>query len=317
MILVTGGTGSFGRAFTENVLKYGSPKVIRIYSRDELKQLEMSNSLNKDDRLRFFIGDVRDGARLQRACEGVDFLIHAAAMKQIPACEYNPIEAIRTNIDGSINVIDASLDNNIPKVIALSSDKAVHPVNLYGATKLCAEKLFINANNYIGAKRDTKFSVVRYGNVLASRGSVIPVFKEQIARGEKLAITDKRMTRFWITLEQAVQFVASSFKIMNGGEIFIPKIPSMRLVDLAKAFNYSKGFKITGVRAGEKINEFLISQDEGVRTVDMGGRYVIDSLYRSNKIYGGKKVPEGFFYDSKTNKEWISVKEMEKIIKEA
>jgi len=319
VLLVTGGTGSFGQAFTEYVLKRGKPKAIRIYSRDELKQHEMRNELRDDSRLRFLIGDVRDGLRLRRACEGVDFLVHAAAMKQVPTCEYNPIEAIRTNIDGAVNVIEAALDVHVPKVIALSSDKAVHPVNLYGATKLCAEKLFVQANSYRGPKRNTRFSVVRYGNVLASRGSVVPLFQGQIARGEALTITDPEMTRFWITLAQAVHFVADSFKIMKGGEVFIPKIPSMKITDLAEALGSQRRYKVIGVRPGEKIDEYLITKEEGsARTYDMGDRYVIEpefAWWSGRRKLKARKVSRGFSYDSKSNKDWLSTSDMSKMIK--
>lgn len=317
ILLVTGGTGSFGRAFVEKVLRYCEPKAIRIYSRDELKQSEMQIGLNNDKRLRFFIGDIRDGSRLARACEGVDFLIHAAALKQVPVCEYNPIEAIKTNIDGSVNVIEASLSAHIPKVIALSSDKAVHPVNLYGATKLCAEKLFVQGNAYVG-KRKTRFSVVRYGNVIASRGSVIPLFKEQIQGGGKLTLTDEKMTRFWITLDRATDFVISCLNIMRGGEIFVPKIPSMRMVDLIKAFDYSNGYKVIGVRPGEKVHEELITEKECSKTLDLGDRYFIQPQFpwwTKKTRRTGKVIPAGFSYNSRDNTEWMSIEDMKKIIK--
>lgn len=320
-VLITGGTGSFGSAFTERVLRRGKPRAIRIYSRDELKQYEMRRALKDDSRLRFFIGDVRDGVRLKRACEGVDFIVHAAAMKQIPACEYNPIEAIRTNVDGSINLIEAALETNTARVIALSSDKAVYPVNLYGATKLCAEKLFVQANSYSGPKRKTCFSVVRYGNVFASRGSVVPLFKDQISRGQPITITDKRMTRFWITLDQAVKFVATSFAIMRGGEVFVPKIPSMKIVDLAKALGHEGRWEIIGMRPGEKIHECLITQDEGPRTYALRDRYTIEPDFKwwQPKIAKSmpRGVPEGFYYTSKNNTEWLKVSDMKKIIREA
>lgn len=317
-ILVTGGTGSFGRAFAERVLRKEKPKVLRIYSRDEAKHEDMRIAFNDDNRLRFFIGDVRDGTRLERACEGVDLLVHAAAMKQVPACEYNPIEAIRTNIDGALNVIEASLNLQIPKVIAISSDKAVHPVNLYGATKLCAEKLFVQANSYAGEKREPRFSVVRYGNVMASRGSVIPLFKDQIARGERLTLTDERMTRFWITLEQAVDFVITSIETMRGGEIFIPKIPSMKMVDLIRAFQYKKTLRVIGIRPGEKIDESLITKDEGRRVRELKDRYIIEPEFKwwsESAAKRGKAVGEGFYYDSRDNAEWMSINEMKKLIK--
>ncbi|MBI1888687.1 MAG: UDP-N-acetylglucosamine 4,6-dehydratase (inverting) [Candidatus Spechtbacteria bacterium] len=317
-ILITGGTGSFGQAFVARVLAQENPKAIRVYSRDELKQQQMRVALKDDERLRFLIGDVRDGKRLERACEGVDIIIHAAAMKQVPACEYNPIEAIRTNIDGAINVIEAALNLHTPKVIALSSDKAVHPVNLYGATKLCAEKLFVQANSYAGLSKKTSFSVVRYGNVVASRGSVIPLFKEQILRGEPLTLTDERMTRFWITLEQAVDFVVASIGMMKGGEIFVPKIPSMKIVDLVRAFNYAKVVKVIGIRPGEKIDEFLITKEEGPRTYELADRYVIEPEFpwwTERVAKRGSRMSGGFSYDSRNNKKWLTIKEMKKLIR--
>lgn len=317
-ILITGGTGSFGRAFAARLLRKERPKAVRIYSRDEAKQNDMRIAFNDDGRLRFFIGDVRDVVRLHRACEGVDFLVHAAAMKQVPACEYNPIEAIRTNIDGAVNVIEVSLNLCIPKVVALSSDKAVHPVNLYGATKLCAEKLFIQANTYAGKSKKVRFSVVRYGNVLASRGSVVPLFREQILKGKRLTLTDKRMTRFWITLDQSVEFVMTSARIMNGGEVFVPKIPSMRMVDLIGAFQYKKPLRIIGIRPGEKIDELLITKDEGRRTREMKDRYVIEPEFKwwSEAVAKrGRRVGEGFSYDSRSNTKWIPVREMARLIK--
>jgi UDP-N-acetylglucosamine 4,6-dehydratase len=321
-ILVTGGTGSFGQAFARKVLEYEKPKVIRIYSRDEAKQHDMRVAFNNDERLRFFIGDVRDYKRLERACEGVDVLIHAAALKQVPVCEYNPIEAIRTNIDGAVNVIEAALNLSIPNVIAISTDKAVHPVNLYGATKLCAEKLFVQANSYSGQatkKKFPTFSVVRYGNVAGSRGSVILVFKEQMTRGARLTLTDKRMTRFWITLEQAVEFVLKSIEIMKGGEIFVPKIPSMKVSDLISVFDYKKPVKVIGIRPGEKIDEFLITKDEGRRTRDVGYGYLIEpdfNWWSEGKGKKGALVPKGFVYDSASNTKWLSIDGMRKIINE-
>lgn len=315
-ILITGGTGSFGRAFVTRMLKEARPKAVRIYSRDELKQHEMRVDLKDDPRLRFFIGDVRDEARLFRACEGAEFVIHAAAIKQVPACEYNPIEAIKTNIGGAMNVVEAALNACVKKVIALSSDKAVSPVNLYGATKLCAEKLFVQANSYAGPRK-TKFSVVRYGNVIASRGSVIPLFLDQMKRGEQLTLTDGRMTRFWITLNHAADFVASCIKIAVGGEIFVPKIPSMKLIDLIQALNYKKGYIAIGVRPGEKLHEYLITEEEGSRTISLGDRYVIHPQFpwwSTNSYKTIKEMPAEFTYNSRDNTEWISVKEMRKLI---
>ena len=254
IILLTGGTGSFGKKFTEIVLKEHNPKVIRIFSRGELKQQKMREQFN-NERLRFFIGDVRDRNRLYRAMNNDDIVVHAAALKQVPTCEYNPIEAIKTNINGAINVIDAAIDNDVEKVMALSTDKAVHPINLYGATKLVAEKLFIQANSYTG-KRETIVSCVRYGNVVGSRGSVIPVFKEQRKKGV-ITITDERMTRFWITQEQAVKFIIDCIEKMKGGEVFIPKIPSMKITDLIDVIAPEAKREVVGIRPGEKINEVL------------------------------------------------------------
>jgi len=318
-ILITGGTGSFGRACVKYLLKHDCPRTIRIYSRDELKQWEMAKELNRyQKRLRFFIGDVRDKNRLLRASAGVDFIIHAAALKQIPACEYNPIEAIKTNINGAINVIEASLDNNIKKVIALSTDKASQPINLYGATKLCSDKLFVQANNYRGDKK-TRFSVVRSGNVMGSRGSVIPTFIKQ-SKTRVLTITDKEMTRFWISLEEAVRFVLSSFQIMQGGEIFVPKIPSMKIIDLAKTIAPKAKIKMLGVRPGEKMHESLIAEDEAINTYDLGDRYIIQpaQLITWNKNYTRyrkkAKVPRHFSYTSLNNSQYLTIKEMQKKI---
>lgn len=318
-VLVTGGTGSFGKAFIKKLLTDHAPKAIRVYSRDELKQWEMEKEFNSDPRLRFLIGDVRDGDRLRRATEGVDFLVHAAALKHVPACEYNPQEAIKTNVMGAINVINAALDNNITHVIALSTDKAASPVNTYGATKLCSDRLFIQSNSYRGASRDTKFSVVRYGNVMGSRGSVIPLFKVQQARGF-ITITDPRMTRFWITLPQAVDFVISGFSMMEGGELFVPKIPSMKLTDLAEVVAPGIKHKITGIRPGEKLHEALITEEEGRLTYDVGDRYIILSASQSGwtntmkKHPKAKKVNDDFQYDSLTNEDYLSKSDLKKII---
>lgn len=319
-ILVTGGTGSFGKACVKYLLKNFSPNAIRIYSRDELKQWEMAQELKNYPRfnlLRFFIGDVRDRNRIKRATEGVDYIIHAAALKQVPACEYNPIEAVRTNIDGAINVIDAALDCNVEKVIALSTDKASQPINLYGATKLCSDKLFIQGNNYRGVRK-TAFSVVRYGNVMASRGSVIPLFFEQAKNGE-VTLTDKEMTRFWITLEQAIEFVLSSFELMQGGELFIPKIPSMKIVDLVKAIAPDAKIKIIGIRPGEKLHESLIGKDEALNTFDLGDRYLIEPIHMErwdpNFRYDQKvKVPDDFEYTSKDNHVFLTVNEVRRLL---
>lgn len=323
IILITGGTGSFGQKFTEITLKKYNPRAIRIFSRGEKKQLDMMNKFD-DDRLRFFIGDVRDERRLHRAMSDVDIIIHAAALKQVPACEYNPIEAIRTNIDGAVNIIDAAIDNNVDRVMAISTDKAVHPVNLYGATKMTAEKLFIQGNSYSGYNhpRYTKFSCVRYGNVIGSRGSVVPLFLEQKKKGI-LTITDKRMTRFWITLEQGVEFVIKCVEIMKGGEIFVPKIPSMKIIDLADAIAPEAEKRIIGIRPGEKIHEILLTPDESRHTREFDSFFVIEPEYiywlSEPRTIGtkkqGKKLPEGFSYTSDKNTQWLTKEELKKIIK--
>jgi UDP-N-acetylglucosamine 4,6-dehydratase len=321
-ILITGGTGSFGKAFTKYVLTNSSPSSIRIYSRDELKQWQLKKSYanHKDlEKLRFFIGDVRDKSRLTRAMSGADIVVHAAALKQVPACEYNPIEAINTNIIGAINVIDAALDNNADKVIALSTDKASEPINLYGATKLCSDKLFIQANNYRG-ERKTAFSVVRYGNVMGSRGSVIPLFYQQAHTG-KLSITHKEMTRFWITLEQAVKFVLSSLLLTQGGELFVPKIPSMKIVELAKTIAPDAKLEFVGVRPGEKLHESLISENEALNTYDLGDRYLIKPTYLEvwNDSFPAYKldklVDSSFSYTSENNPEFLNSSQMAEMLK--
>ena len=295
-ILVTGGTGSFGQKFVELLLKTQRPRAIRIYSRDEWKQVQMQARFD-DSRLRFLIGDVRDRNRLYRALNGVDILIHAAALKQVPVAEYNPIEAVRTNIEGAVNVIDGAIDNGVPKVMALSTDKAVHPVNLYGATKLVAEKLLIQANSYSGP-RETRFSVVRYGNVVGSRGSVVPVFREQ-SKGGALTITDERMTRFWITQEEAVRFILRCVDSMVGGEIFVPKIPSMRVTDLAEAIAPGAKRKVTGIRPGEKLHEVLLTEEEAVHAREFDDHFVIEPeqpFWSREKGRGGKPLPAAFRY---------------------
>src|SRR5947209_2414417 len=277
VILVTGGTGSFGKKFVEIMLQEYHPKRLVIFSRDELKQHDMRASGFDHPSLRYFIGDVRDAARLERAFAGVTVVIHAAALKQVPACEYNPFEAIQTNIMGGRNVIDAAINQGVRRVLALSTDKAVNPINLYGATKLCAEKMFVQANSYSGG-RETRFSCARYGNVVGSRGSVIPVFIEQRKRG-KITITDPRMTRFWMTLEQGVRFVVKSIEAMHGGEIFVPKIPSMKLVDLAETVAPGCEVEFIGVRPGEKLHEALISEDEARNTVELEDMFVIQPAH--------------------------------------
>jgi len=317
IILVTGGTGSFGKKFTEIVLKECSPKAIRIFSRGELLQLQMRQQFNDDPRLRFFIGDVRDRGRLSRAMNGVNIVVHAAALKQVPACEYNPIEAIRTNIDGAANVIDAAIDNRVEKLLAISTDKAVHPINLYGATKLVAEKLFVQGNAYTG-ERATKFSVVRYGNVVGSRGSVIPLFLKQLENG-RITITDDRMTRFWITLEQGVRFVIDCIDRMQGGEVFVPRIPSMKLMDLADAIAPGAQKGVTGIRPGEKINEVLLTEEEARHAREFEDHFVIEPEYPfwdSSLLDGGKKLSEGFRYASDNNQHWLTGEELEEMIEE-
>jgi UDP-N-acetylglucosamine 4,6-dehydratase/5-epimerase len=314
-ILITGGTGSFGKKFVSKILETDVKKVI-IFSRDELKQFEMAQEY-KDPRIRFFIGDVRDKDRLYRAFEGVDIVVHAAALKQVGICEYNPFEAIKTNIHGAQNIIEAALDRGVERVIALSTDKAANPINLYGATKLASDKLFIAANSYVGNKK-TRFAVVRYGNVVGSRGSVVPFFKKMKQTG-KIPITDERMTRFWITLDQGVQFVIDNLGRMKGGEIFVPKIPSMRVVDLAKAIAPECEIEITGIRPGEKLHETMITEDDARRTLSFDTYYVIQPEFPWWKVEyakGGKPLPEGFSYVSNTNDQWLSVEDLKNLIKD-
>lgn len=319
-ILVTGGTGSFGKKFTSVALKEFRVKKLIIFSRDELKQFEMRSLFPEDKypQVRYFIGDVRDAKRLHRAFEGVDIVVHAAAMKQVPAAEYNPIEAIRTNIDGAINVIDAALDVGVEHVIALSTDKAANPINLYGATKLCSDKLFVSSNAYAGFKK-TRFSVVRYGNVVGSRGSVVPFFLKMKETG-RLPITDQRMTRFWITLEQGVRFVIESLGRMHGGEVFVPKIPSMNIMDLARAVAPKCNVEIVGIRPGEKLHEVMVPEDDARRTLEFDRYFIIQPEHSywdvKNTPHGaGAPCPDGFRYSSDTNKNWLSVKELEDILK--
>lgn len=314
-VLITGGTGSFGRAFTKVMLRKYRPEVLRIFSRDELKQHEMRLEGYRDPCLRYFIGDVRDKARLERAVQGVDIIVHAAALKQVPACEYNPFEAVKTNIFGAQNVIEAALDNGVEKVMALSTDKAVNPINLYGATKLCAEKIFIQANSYVGT-RPTRLSCARYGNVLGSRGSVVPLFKKQKESGQ-LTITDKNMTRFWITLEQSVEFVIRCIEMMQGGEVFVPKIPSMRIVDLAGAIAPKCKIKEVGIRPGEKINEVLLTKNEAHHSLEFKDFFVIEPehpWWKEEHWKGGKRLQADFEYRSDNNTEWLSRKDLKKLI---
>src|SRR5579859_5168336 len=272
-ILLTGGTGSFGNAFITRMLAEHADVTVRVYSRDELKQSEVRATFGDDRRLRFLIGDVRDRSRMTRAAQGADVIIHAAAMKQVPACEYNPFEAVRTNVLGAQHVVDAAIDAHVPKVIALSTDKAVNPVNLYGATKLCAERIIVQGNTY-ASRFATRLACVRYGNVVGSRGSVVPLFRQQAATGE-LTITDRRMTRFWITLDQAVDLVLFALDNMTGGEVFVPKIPSMRITDLAEAVAPGVPCRVVGIRPGEKLHEVLLTSDEARHTVDAGSVYIV------------------------------------------
>lgn len=309
VILVTGGTGSFGKKFIKRALHEGAKKII-IFSRDELKQYEMKQEFT-DNRLRFFIGDVRDKDRLHRAFDGVDIVIHAAAMKHVDACEYNPFEAVKTNIHGAQNIIEAAIDRGVEKVIALSTDKACAPVNLYGATKLASDKLFVAANAYVGDKK-TSFSVVRYGNVVGSRGSVVPFFNK-IKETGVVPVTDERMTRFWITLDQGVQFVMDNLQRMHGGEIFVPKIPSMKVLDLAKAIAPKCEIEIVGIRPGEKLHEAMIMEDDARHTVDFDTYYVIQPEFpwwSKDYAKGGKPLPDGFAYTSDINEEWLTVEQL-------
>jgi len=316
-ILITGGTGSFGRKFTEIMLREYHPKKLIIFSRDELKQFEMSQIYSDREYacIRYFIGDVRDKDRLLRAMTGVDIVVHAAALKQVPACEYNPFEAIQTNIIGAKNVIDSAIDCKVQKTIMVSTDKAVNPINLYGATKLCAEKIFIQGNSYSGAK-GTCFSCSRYGNVVGSRGSVIPLFLKQRHNG-CITITDQRMTRFWITLEQGVRFVIRCIEGMHGGEVFVPKIPSMRIMDLAKVVAPECKMQFVGIRPGEKVHESLISEDEARSTLEFHDMYVIQpvlSWWGANNWVGGSPLHEGFRYTSDTNSWWLTEDELKRVV---
>ena len=308
-LLITGGTGSFGRAFVRRLLDAGTEATLRIYSRDELKQYEMEQAFGGDARLRFFLGDVRDRARLYRAMQGADVVIHAAALKHVPLCEYNPAEAVKTNILGAQNVIDCAIDAGVGRAVALSTDKAVNPVNLYGATKLCAEKIFVHGNAYAGV-RATRFACVRYGNVVGSRGSVIPRFLEQAESGV-LTLTDSRMTRFWISLDQAVDLVLLALEQMRGGEIFVPKIPSMRVVDLARAVAPDAMLKEIGVRPGEKLHEMLLTPEEAARARDHGSHFVIGGGESDSP---GRSVAEGFAYSSDSNTQWLTVERLEELV---
>jgi UDP-N-acetylglucosamine 4,6-dehydratase/5-epimerase len=315
-VLITGGTGSFGNKFVELMLERFQPRRLVVFSRDELKQSEMINRLS-DSRLRFFVGDVRDQARLEQAMHGVDVVFHAAALKQITSCEYNPFEAIKTNVIGSENVISAAIDQGVKRVMMISTDKAVNPINLYGATKLCAEKLFVQGNAY-GHPRGTVLGVVRYGNVIGSRGSVIPLFKAQRASG-RVTVTDRAMTRFWVSLERGVQFAIRCVDRMQGGEIFVPKIPSMRIMDLVEAVAPGLEIEDIGMRPGEKLHEILISEDESRQALeyDDDGMFVLEPLYPSwtfTSRVGGKRPAPGFRYSSDTNSMWLSHAEMKDLI---
>jgi UDP-N-acetylglucosamine 4,6-dehydratase len=317
-ILITGGTGSFGRKFTEIILGRYKPSRLIIFSRDELKQFEMAQifPFKKYECIRFFIGDIRDKERLYRAFHGVDYVIHAAALKQVPAAEYNPFEAVKTNILGAQNIINVAIDQKVKKLIALSTDKAANPINLYGATKLCSDKLFIAGNAYVG-RSHSSFSVVRYGNVVGSRGSVIPFFLQQRKKGV-LPITDPRMTRFWITKEQGVNFVLKCLERMVGGELFVPKIPSMNIMDLAKAICPDCQTKIVGVRPGEKIHELMITRDDAPRTIEYQDFYIVKPEFRffprRFNAKGGQPVPEDFEYNSGTNPWQMTLEEMTQVI---
>lgn len=315
VVLVTGGTGSFGKKFAELMLRDYHPKKLIIFSRDELKQHDMRASGFDHPSLRYFIGDIRDKSRLERALSGVTVVVHAAALKQVPACEYNPFEAIQTNIMGGKNVIDAAIDRGVRRILALSTDKAVNPINLYGATKLCAEKMFVQANAYAGSQ-DTLFSCARYGNVVGSRGSVIPVFLEQRKRG-KVTVTDPRMTRFWITLEQGVRFVVKCIERMHGGEIFIPKIPSMTLVDMAKTVAPGCEIEYIGIRPGEKLHEVLVSEDEARHTLEAEDMYVIQPnhpWWKMDNWASAKPVPEDFRYTSDANHQWLTGLQLQELL---
>lgn len=315
VVLITGGTGSFGKKFTSVLLNRYKPKKVIIYSRDELKQHEMQEQFRGHKNIRFFIGDVRDKDRLLMAFHNVDFVIHAAALKQVPAMEYNPAEAVKTNTLGAMNIVDTAIERNVKKVIALSTDKACNPINLYGATKLCADKLFIAGNSYSG-KADTRFSIVRYGNVVGSRGSVVPFFSEK-SRDGVIPVTDARMTRFLITLDQASDFVIKCFSIMHGGELFVPKIPSVRIIDLAKTIAPRCKIKIVGIRPGEKLHEAMISEDDVRNTLEFKDYYIVKPsfpFWDDKNHCKGKCVSDGFRYSSDIEKNWLKGKRLKKFL---
>jgi UDP-N-acetylglucosamine 4,6-dehydratase len=316
-VLVTGGTGSFGKKFIRIILDEYQPAKLIVYSRDELKQHEMRVAGFDHPSLRYFIGDVRDLPRLRRAMQEIDIVVHAAALKQVPACEYNPMEAVKTNILGTANVVDAAIDARVEKVLFLSTDKAVTPVNLYGASKLTAEKLVVASNAYAGDMQ-TRLSCVRYGNVVGSRGSVVPIFIRQRENGNKLTITDERMTRFWLSLEQGVRFVISNIERMHGGEVFVPKIPSTKIIDLARAIAPEAEIDIVGIRPGEKLHEMLISRDESRSTVDLSDRFVVEPTghlwFRHDWSKEGSRVPDGFKYTSDNNSDWLSEAQIRELV---
>lgn len=326
-LLITGGSGSFGRAFARRLIQMSSCKKVIIFSRDEWKQWEMKQAepAFSDSRMRYFLGDVRDASRLRRAFQEVDIVIHAAALKQVPVAEYNPTEFVQTNVIGAMNVINAAIDSGVKQVIALSTDKAVNPVNLYGATKLCSDKLFVAGNVYVGSRGTPTFSVVRYGNVLGSRGSILPFWQSLIAGGAKeLPVTDERMTRFWITLDQSVDFVMEACRVARGGEVFIPKIPSMKTVDLAQALAPELPIRFIGIREGEKLHELMIGIEDGRHTLEFDRYYVIvpeiflgqpDILEKFLSKRNGKKTKEGFSYTSDTNSLWLGVEELRNVLK--
>ena len=319
IILITGGTGSFGNAFTSYVLEHYKPKKIIIYSRDEYKQFLMANKYKEyGDVLRFFVGDVRDKDRLYRAFNGVDYVVHAAALKQVPACEYNPMEAVKTNINGAMNIVDAALDCGVKRVVALSTDKAVNPINLYGGTKLVSDKLFIAANAYSGQK-DVRFSIVRYGNVAGSRGSVIPYFKNIIEQeGTSLPITDYRMTRFWISLEQGIELVIKALAEAKGGETFISKIPSFKITDLAQAMLPGCAMPEVGIREGEKLHEVMVTREDSMHTYEYEKHFIVYPHYNwwgeQKMIPGGKPVEPGFEYNSGSNTEWLGIEDIRRLL---
>ena len=315
-VLLTGGTGSFGKAFLNQVLCDGGPDRVVVFSRDELKQYEMRSMWGDDPRVRFFLGDIRDLERLTMAMRGIDYVVHAAALKQVDTAEYNPMEFVKTNVLGSENVIQAAIANQVKKVVALSTDKASSPVNLYGATKLTADKLFISSNHYVEAG-GTRFAVVRYGNVMASRGSVIPLFRDLASRGEPLPITDSRMTRFWITLPQAVQFVVDSLDDMGGGELYVPRIPSMKIVDLAEAIAPGAELVEIGIRPGEKMHEEMIAAADAPRTLERQDRYVITptlAMWGGYQAPRGTPVVDGFSYSSDSNDRWLSIEDLKSMM---